>query len=80
MVYFLQFVKIIHLGCWYFGGYLFIFYFFISKIVFKSTLKVGEGIFSSNLSYGPLFRFLVFWGDFLCVCVCFFFGLFEFSK
>ena len=39
---------------------------------FKFTLKVGGGIFYSNLSYDPLFRFLVFLGVFFLV----FLGLF----
>ena len=68
----LHFVKIIHhLRFWYFEGYFFIFFllFEFPKYVFKYTLKVGEDIFSSNLSYDPLFRFLVFLGGLFLVFV-----------
>ena len=43
------------------------------------TLKVGDGIFCSNLSYVPYLGFWYFWG----ICFKFLglvFGLFEFSK
>ena len=50
----------------------------MSKIFFlKSTLKIGGGIFYSNLSYDPLFRLSVFFGG---VFLGFFGFVFEFSK
>ena len=45
-----------------FWGVIFLVCFFDFLNFFESTLKVGEGIFSSNLSYDPLIRFLVFLG------------------
>ena len=72
-VYFVNFVKIIHHNFFGILGVLFLVVFFTFLIIKKKyTLKVGEGTFSSNLSYDPLFRFLVFLGGLLfSLCGCF---------
>ena len=66
-VYFLLLTKNHNLGFWYFGGSdfkLFYFYFLNFQNIFLIYFKSWRGIFYSNLSCDPLFRFLVFWGSF----------------